>query len=280
MFGISGALWGLLGLTFVIAATHSLAPDHWLGFVMLGRSRKWGIPRTLSIAAIAGTAHVATSVILGLLGVWLGATLAHRTTLVVEYATGGILIVFGFVFAYYSWRKGGHSHHGIPLVNRLFHINTKEAEQLMHVHDDKGGHEVNHEHDERGHDHEDERHHENEDACVHGFNDDHDHDHKLNDHGRQSKSTKAGYGLVAITGLTPCILLIPLALRAGEMGMNAVIATMVVFYIGTLGAILTISALFLKGLELIKMDFFEKYGEVITGLVLGVLGILVVARII
>ena len=49
---VNDALWVLLITTFIVAATHTLSPDHWFGFVMLGRTRKWGIPKTLTVAGI------------------------------------------------------------------------------------------------------------------------------------------------------------------------------------------------------------------------------------
>lgn len=290
------ALWGLLGITFLVAATHTISPDHWFGFVMLGRAKKWGLGKTLAVASIAGIGHVGTSVILGLIGVWVGATLAQSFASVVEAATGWALIVFGFVFAIYSWLKGGHSHHGIPIVNKLFHIDNREAEKLMHVHTD-GEHE--HGHDDHDHDEHDGC------GCDHDDDDDHDHDHEGHDHdddhddddddhdhdhhghddhekdkGKSKKKLEAGYGLVAIIGLTPCILLIPLALRAGEISTTAVIWTMIVFFLATMGAILLLVTLCLKGLQLIKFDFFEKYGEIVTGAVIGIMGVLVVAGLI
>ncbi len=77
MFPISGELWVFIGLSFTVAVVHSLNPDHWLPFVMLGRARSWGVPKTLGIAGIAGTAHVGTSVIIAFIGVALGAALAE-----------------------------------------------------------------------------------------------------------------------------------------------------------------------------------------------------------
>ncbi|RJQ38362.1 MAG: hypothetical protein C4555_05025 [Dehalococcoidia bacterium] len=287
MFEFSSALWGLLGITFAVAATHTISPDHWFGFVMLGRSKKWGIPKTLAVASVAGVGHVGTSVILGLIGVWAGATLAERYASIAETATGWALIVFGFAFALYSYLKGGHSHHGIPIVNKIFHIDNREAEKLMHVH--AGG---EHEHAHGDHDHDDDDHDHDDDDDDHDHDHDHeghhhehdddddDDDHHDHDHKPGAKKLEAGYGLVAIIGLTPCILLIPLALRAGEISMQAVIWTMIVFFVATMAAILILVTACLKGLQLIKFEFFEKYGEIITGVVIGIMGVLVVAGLI
>ena len=51
---VNDALWVLLITTFIVAAIHTLSPDHWFGFVMLGHTKKWGIQKTLLVAGIAG----------------------------------------------------------------------------------------------------------------------------------------------------------------------------------------------------------------------------------
>lgn len=309
---IDDALLTLLVTTFIVAATHTLAPDHWFGFVMLGRTRKWGLPKTLTVAAAAGIGHVGTSIILSLIAIWAGAALAHNFASAAEVITGWAMILFGVGFAVYAYAKGGHSHHGIPFVNKIFHIDNREAEELMHVHDHcEHGHDHGHDHDAHDHDdfdfdhphghshdhddhdfdnghgdhHDDHDHHDiglnhNHDHTHNHHHDEHEHDHH-HDHCRTA-GTKLdpGYGLVAIIALTPCILLMPLALRAGELGMTAVISTIAVFFIATLAAILILVAACLKGLQVIKFEFFEKFGEVITGLIIGFMGVMVVAGVI
>ena len=279
---IDDALLTLLVTTFIVAATHTLAPDHWFGFVMLGRTRNWGLPKTLSVAGIAGIGHVGTSAILSLIAIGAGVVLAHTFASTAEIITGWALIIFGLGFALYSYVKGGHSHHGIPFVNKLFKIDSREAEKLMHVHEH-----CDHDHDHFHHHHDDHNHnhghdpHQNDDEHDHDHHHDHDHDHHhdhVHGHCRKNGSKmEAGYGLVAIIALTPCILLMPLALRAGEIGLDAVIWTILVFFVTTLAAILILVAAGLKGLEVIRFEFFEKFGEVITGLVIGLMGVMVVA---
>ena len=85
---------------------------------------------------------------------------------------------------------------------------------------------------------------------------------------------------MAIIALTPCILLMPLALRAGEMGLAAVASTIIVFFVATLAAILILVTAGLKGLEVIKFEFFEKFGEVITGVIICFMGVMVASGII
>jgi len=276
------ALLGLLITTFVIAATHSISPDHWFGFVMLGRTGNWGLPKTLAVATVAGIGHVGTSVILSLIAIGAGAALAHTFASAAQEVTGWAMILFGAGYVLYAYRKGGHSHHEIPFINKLFHIDNRDAEALMAVHDPCDHNHDHHHYDDPDHHHDDDDHLHDHDHVHHHHGDpDHHHDYTEHVHGRKNGTKlEAGYGLVAIITLTPCILLMPLALRAGEMGMDAVVWTILVFFVATIATILILVAAGLKGLEVIRFEFFEKYGEVITGLVITFMGVMVAAGII
>ena len=166
----------------------------------------------------------------------------YNFTSVAEVATGQAMAIFGVGFALHAYLKGGHSNPGIPSINTIFNIDNQGAEELMHVHD------YGHHHDDPGEE--------------------------------NGSMLEPGYGLVAIIALTPCILLMPLAHRAGVMGMAAVFRTIIVFFVATLAAILILVAACLKGLHAIRFEFFEKFGEVITGLIIGIMGVMVVAGLI
>ena len=55
-----------------VAFFHSLAPDHWLPFVALARGAKWPMRRLGFVTTLAGIGHVASSLLLGMLGLWAG----------------------------------------------------------------------------------------------------------------------------------------------------------------------------------------------------------------
>jgi len=125
----------LLSTAATLAFVHTfIGVDHSLPFVVLGRAREWSLSRTLTITALCGLAHVASSVALGLLGVWLGASLEELA--VVQTLRGGVaawlMIAFGGVYAGHAlWSKRPHRH--------------------LHVHADGSVH--SHPHDHRGDDH-------------------------------------------------------------------------------------------------------------------------------
>jgi FtsH-binding integral membrane protein len=66
----------LVGAAAAVAVAHTaLGPDHYLPFVMLARARRWSRPRTLLVTVVCGTAHVLSSVALGMVGLAIGAGL-------------------------------------------------------------------------------------------------------------------------------------------------------------------------------------------------------------
>ena len=123
----------LFAATFSVAFFHTMSPDHWLPFVMVGGSRNWPTPKTLLVAFIAGVGHVGTSVLIALIGIFIGAELSERFASVAEVATGTALIVFGFAYAFYMWRRGGHAHFTIG-GDRLVKSHTHAHHDHPHDH--------------------------------------------------------------------------------------------------------------------------------------------------
>ena len=101
----------LLGTTATLAIVHTLLGiDHSLPFVALGRARGWTLRRTLLVTALCGAGHVASSVVIGAVGVGLG--IATDALLWLESTRGelaaALLIGFGLAYAAWaSWRRFG-----------------------------------------------------------------------------------------------------------------------------------------------------------------------------
>jgi hypothetical protein len=333
-------LWTLLVATFTLAATHTVSPDHWFPFVMVGRANKWKTSWVLLLALLAGIGHVGTSVVIGMVGVFAEKGLSKNIALFFEEATPWLLLIFGFgyaAYAFYKQRVGAHGHsHGIPILNKWLGIDPHAYELPHHEH---GGADHSHDevagihignvnlylhntelhvtinHDDHIHgydataepDHEHRHFHEDvlhEHSHLHrsrGLEHSHSEDHvpgshsqaghstHSNGHGEQGhsdsahshapsalrdlKDKRAGWGLVAILGLTPCIALLPLTFAAVKYGTMAVILVNISFTVGTLGTIVLFTWLGYMGLSWSKLEFFEKYGDVIAGAIIGILGL-------
>lgn len=101
----------ILALSLTAAAIgfiHTLlGPDHYLPFVAMSQARGWSRFRTISLTIICGTGHVASSVVLGLLGVTLGVAIGSLEA--IESFRGDlaawVLIAFGLFYFVWGIRR-------------------------------------------------------------------------------------------------------------------------------------------------------------------------------
>ena len=56
----------LLTTAGATALFHTLIPDHWLPFVLVGKARGWSVGTTALVSGFSALIHVALSVVLGL----------------------------------------------------------------------------------------------------------------------------------------------------------------------------------------------------------------------
>lgn len=79
-------------LTFnaaAVALIHTaIGPDHYLPFIVLSKARNWSMAKTAWITFACGLGHVASSVVLGMVGYAVGASL-HRLEWI-ESVRGGV----------------------------------------------------------------------------------------------------------------------------------------------------------------------------------------------
>ncbi len=125
-----------------IAFLHTvLGPDHYLVFTALGKARGWKLAKTLRVTFLCGLGHVLGSVVLGGIGILLGAELGRLVAIegVRGNLAGYALLAFGLVYMVWGIRKAvrsrAHSHehsHG-GLVHAHHHDHHGEH---THVHDE------------------------------------------------------------------------------------------------------------------------------------------------
>lgn len=104
-----------------VGILHTMVPDHWAPIAVMARQQGWSRAETIRAAAGAGTGHVTSTLVLGLI-VWLaGIAVAKRFGGWLEIASSVALIVFGGWIAISSLlemrREAAHRHqheHGHP----------------------------------------------------------------------------------------------------------------------------------------------------------------------
>ena len=74
---MEGSTLLLAGTAVTIGFIHTLVgPDHYLPFIVMGEARKWTISKTMFITFLCGLGHVASSIILGFIGIAAGISLS------------------------------------------------------------------------------------------------------------------------------------------------------------------------------------------------------------
>lgn len=119
-----------------IAFLHTiLGPDHYVVFTAMGKARRWSLARTLRVTLFCGAGHVLSSVIIGGVGILLGARLVALVEIegVRGNLAGWALLAFGLMYFAWGLRKAGRSH-------RHSHIHIHEDVVHDHEHDHHSDH--------------------------------------------------------------------------------------------------------------------------------------------
>ncbi|MBC5810893.1 MAG: hypothetical protein GIW95_08605 [Candidatus Eremiobacteraeota bacterium] len=218
-------------------------PDHWAPIVVVGRQQGWSVARTARAAAIAGFGHVTSTLLLGIV-LWLvGAALATQYGHVVNIVSALALIGFGAWIGWSGWRdlraghEHGHSHMGHAHVHR-------HVEATQHIH---------------WHEHHAEDWHAAEDAVA-----------VTHEHGHAVAGRTA---LLLILGSSPMVEGIPAFFAASTYGPPLLGIMAGVFAVSTMATYVVISSLAISGLQRVSLGPLERYGEVVSGAFVALVGI-------
>jgi len=93
--------------SFMLSLLHAVIPNHWLPILAIGRRENWSLREILSITAVAGSAHVASTLIIGWTLVFFGWEVSRNFEEVTPFIAPAVLISIGVVFIY---RHHKHKH--------------------------------------------------------------------------------------------------------------------------------------------------------------------------
>jgi ABC-type nickel/cobalt efflux system permease component RcnA len=271
----------LLTLGVAVAGVlHTLAPDHWVPITLIARQRGWSRSETALAAVQAGAGHVVTTLILGLLIWTAGASAATQMGHAIDTLASVALIAFGGWIAWSSWRDmrrgghghghgpGGHHHHHHGQEHSHDHADDPKSDRLyarspggafathIHIHRHGGG--LPHIH---WHDHDQTTAH----ALAAGLAGNpplHVHAHRMS--GRTA--------LLVILGSSPMIEGLPAFLAAARLGATTIVVMSVVFALSTIATYVALCVLSAEGMQRIGLGPLERYGEMISGIVIAGIG--------
>jgi threonine/homoserine/homoserine lactone efflux protein len=134
-------LYALAITAITISFFHTASgPDHYLPFIVLSKSKKWSLGKTILWTIICGLGHVFSSVILGIIGVYLGWQLNKISWLqdVRGNVSSWALFIFGLGYLIYGiWKmskKHSHKHFDVMGDEVYVHEHTHGKSASGHHH--------------------------------------------------------------------------------------------------------------------------------------------------
>jgi hypothetical protein len=284
----------LVAAVAVVGVLHTVVPDHWVPITLLARQRGWSKAETARAALQAGTGHVVTTLILGLV-VWAaGAAFATRFGRWVDTAASIALVAFGGWIGISAWRElrgnhghshshgglfGGHHHHG----EHGGHEHAHGFDHGHHHHDDdtaddplyaplRGGiaaltrHAHPHRHGRMVHVHW----HDHEADTAHDVTVETETTPPLHSH---KHKTGARTALLLILGSSPMVEGIPAFFAASRYGVALIVLMAIVFAVSTTITYVTLCVYSSAGLQRVNLGPLERYGEVISGAFIAIVGV-------
>jgi hypothetical protein len=107
----------LLG-SLLLSAIHAFIPNHWIPLVAIGRAEGWTRSETLATTAIAGLAHVTSTILIGVVAGLLGQELSTRYAAVTAVVAPSILIGLGALYLALDVAGRRRHHHALEAKER------------------------------------------------------------------------------------------------------------------------------------------------------------------
>lgn len=105
-------IWTFLG-GGVLSVLHALIPNHWLPILTISRSRNWTLGKTTRITLMAGSAHVLSTVLIGIVIGLTGQELSKNIDGFTHLISPTLLIILGSYFIYQH-----HRHHHFKIQTK------------------------------------------------------------------------------------------------------------------------------------------------------------------
>jgi nickel/cobalt exporter len=233
---------------------HAVLPDHWVPLAVLGRTRRYPPGRIARLSGLAGVAHVLVSIVLGGVVIAIGLQFRSAIQSAQDAIVGSLLIATGAGFALLELLGAGHGH----------------------THAD-------------GHTH----------AQVHTHPPDHTHPHEhpppsesygpSTVHPRgQPEAAPARTRIRSLAAVmvpfgataSPDLTILPVFLASATVGAATALASLAIFALVTIGTIVGLTLVAARGGYELRGQWVERWGNVLTALVLVLIGGLVITGVV
>jgi len=273
----------LIAAVAAVSVLHTLVPDHWVPIVAIARQRSWSLAETARAATLAGSGHVVSTLVIAVVAWLAGVTAAEHFGNLVDTWASLALIGFGGWIALSGWRElraapgHGHAHshahlhqHGhdhsldfgdmAPFSRDPLYLAVAGDAALLtrhnHLHRHGGGMPHRHWHDHTP-------------ATTHALAAEIDRTPPLHDHRHRMAGRTV---LLLILGSSPMLEGIPAFFAAGSYGAPLMVIMAVVFALGTIATYVLLCVGSTAGAHRLRLGPLERYGEVLSGALIAVVG--------
>ena len=122
----------------------ALGPDHYIPFIALSKSQNWSKFKTIWVTALSGLGHVGSSILIGVLGYWIGITLFSLESIesIRGDIAGWLLIILGLLYTIWGFKNSinneTHTHKHFHSDGTLHdHSHGHNHFDHAHVHQEK-----------------------------------------------------------------------------------------------------------------------------------------------
>lgn len=100
-------MFALVSGSLLLSLLHAIIPNHWLPILAIGRKEGWSLREILSITAIAGLSHVASTLLIGWLLFFFGWEISKLLSPIIPFVAPVVLVTIGIIFIYRHYK---HKH--------------------------------------------------------------------------------------------------------------------------------------------------------------------------
>ena len=104
-------MWQIISGSLLLSLVHAAIPNHWLPIVAIGKSERWTMRETLHATALIGAAHIASTIVVGVLIGLAGFKLSSNHAELTHWVAPTVLAALGLVFIVSDVVSRGHHHH-------------------------------------------------------------------------------------------------------------------------------------------------------------------------
>ena len=103
-------MWQIFIGSLTLSVIHALIPNHWIPLITIGKAQKWTTAEVVSATAIAGFAHILSTVIIGIIVGFVGYKLSGSFETISSIVAPAILVLFGLIYLILDFIQS-RSHH-------------------------------------------------------------------------------------------------------------------------------------------------------------------------